>query len=118
MDNAITSTPSPILAKRDVFEADGADIPAAIRSIPINRRTIERNITIVAIADAGDLNAPTDSPIAIRPKTICKIRYQPGDLILELCIILLFSSLIAIKVFMDNLLSYQYNTINFIFINF
>jgi hypothetical protein len=106
MDNAITRIPSPTLAKRDVFEPEGADIPAAIRSIPINRRTIDRNITIVAMADTGNVKAATDNPIAISPKTNCKIRYQPGDLILELCIIIIvFNYLMAIKAFMDNVLS-------------
>jgi|GraSoiStandDraft_50_1057286.scaffolds.fasta_scaffold919766_1 hypothetical protein len=40
MDNAITRIHSPTLAKRDVFEPEGADIPAAIRSIPIREELL------------------------------------------------------------------------------
>lgn len=79
-DSIITSTPTPIFTILDDTLVDAADIPLAILSIPSMKRTIETNTITVAIADAGDANTATESPIEISPKTTCRILSHRGDL--------------------------------------
>jgi hypothetical protein len=79
-DNIITNTPNPIFTRVDDLVVDAPDIPLAILSIPTIKRTIETNTITVAIADAGDANTASESPIEISPITTCRILSQLGDL--------------------------------------
>jgi hypothetical protein len=79
-ESIITSTPRPIFMMLDDSLVDAADIPLAILSIPTMKRTIEINTATVVIADAGDTNTATESPIEISPKTTCRNLSHDGDL--------------------------------------
>lgn len=70
IESAITTTPSPMLAIRELLFEDDEATPLAILSSPNIRKIIERNKMTVTMEPPGIARITNDNKMAIPPNTI------------------------------------------------